>query len=141
MKYILLTLLLVPFMACSQQKSNLIGKTYYYDYMYLTTMNEYGKGGGIRYLSITFGKDKTTIQNFRQDSNAKEDGTYDKVVKTLSFRTVPYCRKGNKITIVSTTIPELIVEGDTLTAPLVYLDVNGGEKSFSNAQFTLKNNR
>lgn len=138
MKHLLAFLAITLLMSSFTEKHNLTGKTFSHTYRYSTTMNEYGKGGGRCYLSLSFGEDSITLRNIRTDTSATESGGYETKSDTISTITVSYRISLDIITTDSPVLPELRVEGDTLVAPQVNIDVNGRTDLFKNARFTSK---
>lgn len=136
MKYILLIFLSVSTISCITTKNELAGKTFYHTYLYYTAMNEFGKGGGNRHLSLSFTDNSIMLCDIKENSAATESGEHKTTKDTIETYRATYRISSGIITIDSPIIPEVRIEGDTLIAPKININVNGKSDLFNNAHFT-----
>lgn len=123
MKYIFsLAIILCLIMSCkTQDRQNNIfnGKEYKHIYLFSSMANEYGKGGGKHYLSLSFHNDSVTLFNVKSRSLPNEKGEQIVVEDIEEVFISPYNASPNTIKIDNPILPQLAIRGDTLIAPQI----------------------
>ena len=124
-------------MSCTPAKNELNGKSFYHIYLYYSSMNEYGKGGGNQQLVLTFTNDKVTLCDVYEETEATADGKYKTDRNITDSYKASYRISDGVVTIDSPIIPEARIQGDSLIVSKINITIDGEDLShlFNDALF------